>query len=146
MILKEKQVANNRGARGNQAGNSQDVSSILQKITAIHFAVEQYNVAVEQYKAENPDIDVEALLCEQKNLLPILSLLPNRELDKFITYAKEQGTKMPFHAMEMGVLVAGRKDMQNGLAEILDSIGFDKPVCSECHEKMDNRGRSKKKF
>lgn len=132
-------MANNREGRRKQGGTAQDISSIVQKINALRFAIEQY-------KSENPDVDVEALLSEQNELLPILGLLPHRELDKFITYAKEQGTKMSFHAMETGVVAAGRKDMQNGLAEILDSIGFDKPVCSECNEKMDDRGRSKKKF
>jgi tRNA(Ile2) C34 agmatinyltransferase TiaS len=53
---------------------------------------------------------------------------------------------MPFQAIEMGVLAAGRKDMQNGLTEILDSMKFDTPVCPECNEKMENRGRNKKKF
>jgi hypothetical protein len=138
-------MAKNRAARGNQADNTQDMSLIVQKMNAMRFAIEQYHVAVEQYKAENPDIDVEALLSKQKELLPILGHLPHRELDKFITYAKEQGTNIPFQAMEMGVLAAGRKDMQNGLAEILDSLKFGKPVCPECNEKMDNRGRNKKK-
>jgi hypothetical protein len=130
-------MTKNRDAKGNQAGNTQDMTVIVQKIT-------EAAIAIEQYKAENPDIDVEAILSEQKELLPIMRLLPNRELDKFISYAKEQGTKMPFQAMEMGVLNAGRKDMQNGLAEILDSLKFDKSVCAECNEEMDNRGRSKK--
>lgn len=139
-------MAKNRDARINQGGTAQDLSSLVQRINAIRFAVEQYNVAVEQYKSENPGIDVESLLSEQKELLPILGLLPHRELDKFISYAKEQGTRMPFDSMEMGVLAAGRQDMENGLAEILDSLGFDKPVCSDCTKNMENRGRSKKKF
>ena len=144
-------MAKNKKARGTQASNAQDMASIVQKIDALNFATEQYNIAVEeyniaieQYKVDNPDIDVEAILSEQKELAPILRLLSRRELDQFITYAKEQGTKMPFQAMEMGVLAAGRRDMQNGLTEILDSMKFDKPVCSECNEKMDNRGRIKK--
>ena len=140
-------MAKTQDAKENQTGNAQDMSSLVQKINAINnSAVEQYNAAIEEYKAENPDIDVEAILSEQKVLLPTQGLFPNRELDKFISYAKEQGTQMPFQAMEMGVLAAGRKDMQNGLAEILDSMKFGKPVCSECNEKKDNRGRSKKKF
>lgn len=145
-------MADNRKRRDNQADDTQDISSLLQKRNAIllslkqhKVAIEQYNLAVEEYKSKNPDIDVEVLLSEQKGSLPIPGLVPNRELDKFINYAKEQGTKIPFEAMEMGILAAGRKDMQNGLAELLDSMKFDKPVCSECNEKMDNRGRSKKK-
>jgi predicted peroxiredoxin len=132
-------MATNRKAKKNQTGNAQDMSSIVQKINETRFAIEQY-------KAENPGIDVEALLSEQKDLLPILGLLPNRELDKFINHAKEQGTKMSFHEMEMGVLAAGREDMQNGLAEIVNSLKFEKCVCSECNTEMENRGRSEKKL
>lgn len=51
---------------------------------------------------------------------------------------------MSFDSMEMGILAAGRKDMQNGLAEILDSLKHGEQVCPECDEKMDNRGRGKK--
>ena len=101
--------------------------------------------AIEQYKAKNPNAGEDAITSEHKELLPVMGLISNRELDKFIKYAKEQGTKMPFDSMEMGVLAAGRKDMQNGLAEILNSLEFDKPDCSICGEEMDNRGRSKKK-
>jgi hypothetical protein len=132
-------MAKNRGTKGNPVGNAQNMSPIVKKINELRFAIDQY-------KAENPDIDVEAILSEQKELLPILDLVSNRELNKFITYAKEQGTKMSFHDMEMGVVSAGRKDMQSGLAEILDSITFDKPVCSECLEEKENRGRTKKKL
>ena len=132
-------MASKKDAKGNQASKTQDLSSIIQKIN-------EAAIAIEQYKAENPNVDVEAILSKQKELLPILGLLQNRELDKFITYAKEQGTRMPFQAMEMGVLAAGRKDMQNGLTEILDSLKFDKSVCSECNDEMDDRGRSKKNF
>jgi hypothetical protein len=139
-------MVKNKKAKGNQADNGQNMTLIVQKMNALCFDAEQYNAAVAQYKAENPDIDVEAILSKEKDLLPILGLLPNRELDKFISYAKEQGTKMPFKDMEMGVLAAGRTDMQNGLAEILDSIKFDTPICPECNEKMENRGRSKKKL
>ena len=127
-----------KGIKTNQIDGSQDMTIILEKIQELIFAIGQY-------KAENPDVDVDAILSEQSGLLPMLGLLSNRELDKFISYAKEQGTRMPFQAMEMGVLAAGRKDMQNGLAEILDSMAFDKPGCNECNEEMDDRGRSKKK-
>jgi len=146
------QMANNRGKRSNQVGNTQDISSIMQKMNAVRLAVEQhktaveqYEAAVEQYKGENPGVDVEAILSEQQELLPALKMLSNRELDKFITYAKEQGTRMSFQAMETGILAAGRKDMQQGLAEILDTLEFEKSACTECNEEMDNRGRSKKK-
>jgi hypothetical protein len=132
-------MAPNRKTKRNQTGNAQDMSLLVQKIN-------ETRLAIEQYKAKNPDIDVEAVLSEQKDLLPILGLLPNRELDKFITHAKEQGTKMSFHEMETGVMAAGRADMQNGLAEIVNSLKFKKGVCPECNNEMDNRGRSKKKL
>jgi len=132
-------MANNRNARGSQAGKTQDMTSLVQKINELR-------IAVEQYKAENPGVDVEAMLSEQKELLPILGLLPNRELDKFIAYAKEQGTSMSFDAMEMGILAAGRKDMQNGLADLANSLKFEKSDCPECDAKMIDRGRFKKKF
>ena len=145
-------MVNNINAKVNQASNAQDLSTIVQKISEVNTAKEQYNVAlnqynvaIEQYKAANPDIDMEMALSEHKVLLPVIELLSNRELDKFISHAKEQGTKMPFDAMEMGILTAGRKDMQSGLAEVLNSLEFDKPICSECGDEMDNRGRSKKK-
>lgn len=132
-------MTNIKDKRTNQASETKPLTVIVQQISEISYAIEQY-------KAENPDVNVEEILSEQKEFLPILGLLPNRELDKFIARAKEQGTKMPFQEIEMGVLVAGRRDMQNGLAEILDSIKFDKPTCTECSEGMENRGRSKKKF
>jgi predicted site-specific integrase-resolvase len=130
IIWREKSMANNK----------KDVSAIIQEIN------DTVNLAIEKYKAENPDIDVEAILSEDQGLLPILGLLKNREVDKFVAYAKEQGTRMPFDAMEMGILAAGRKDMQTGLAEILDSLKFDKPICSKCDDKKVDRGRSKKKL
>jgi hypothetical protein len=146
-------MASSKNKSGNQAGNVPDMSSIVQRKNTLDFAAEQYNsavneynAAVEQYKSENPDVDVEAILSEQKKFLPVLAHLSNRELDKFVTYAKNQGTKMSFHDMENGVLAAGRKDMQDGLTDILDSIKFSSPVCPDCNKKMENRGRSKKKF
>ena len=116
-----------------------DVSVVMQKIS------EALNT-VEQYKAENPGLDVDAILSAQNELYPTLKRLSSRELDKFVTYAKGQGTQMPFDSMEMGVLAAGRKDMQDGLAEIVNSLKFEKPNCSDCDEGMVNRGRSKKKL
>ena len=116
-----------------------EASAVMQKIN-------EALKAVEQYKAENPGVDVDAILSAQNDLYPILRRLSNREVDKFVAHAKEQGTRMPFDSMETGILEAGRKDMQNGLAEILDSLKFEKPACPECDEGMDNRGRSKKKL
>ena len=127
-------------AKAKQANSSRDKSAIILEINDV------VNSAVEKYKAENPDVDVEAILSEHKDLLSILGMMPKREVDKFVAYAKGQGTKMTFGSMEMGILAAGRKDMQNGLAEIADSLKFDKPVCPECDQEMENRGRSKKKF
>ena len=114
-------------------------------MSAIVRKLSEASIVIEQYKTENPDVDVEAALSEHKELLPVLGLLPNMELGRFVAYAKGQGTKMPFDEMEMGVLAAGRKDMQNGLAEILGSLKFNKPACPECDESMDDRGRGKKK-
>ena len=98
------------------------------------------------YVGENPDVDAEAILSEKRELMPTFGALSNREVDKFVAYAKGQGTGMPFDAMEMGVLAAGRRDMQNGLNEILDSLKLDKPTCPDCGEEMDNNGRGKKKL
>jgi hypothetical protein len=52
---------------------------------------------------------------------------------------------MSFSDMELGVVAAGRKDMQQGLVEIADSLKFEKPECPECGEPENNRGSSKKK-
>ena len=119
------------------------------KLTDISAAMQKINEAmsvIEQYKAENPDVDVEAILTAQKVMYPLLGRISSRELDKFVSYAKEQGSKIPFDTIENGVLTAGRKDMQNGLSEILNSMKFAKPTCTECDEEMIDRGRSKKKF
>ena len=102
--------------------------------------------AIDQLKAENPGVDVDAILTAKDPLYPTLIRLSNSELDKFIAYAKEQGTAMPFDSMEMGILAAGRRDMQNGLAEILDSLKFEKPICPECDDGMKDKGRGKKKL
>ena len=98
------------------------------------------------YIGESPDVDAEAILAERKELQPSLGALSKREIDKFVAYAKEQGTILPFDAMESGILAAGRRDMQNGLSEIVNSLKFEKPDCPECGEGMDNFGRSKKKY
>jgi len=152
-MLWRKSMASSKNKSWNQAGNVPDMSSIVQRKNAIDFAAEQYNVAVneynaavEQYKSENPDVNVEAILSEQKKFLPVLVHLSNRELDKFITYAKDQGTRMSIHDMENGVLAAGRKDMENGLAEILNSLKFETAVCPDCNKQMKNHGLSKKKL
>ena len=105
------------------------------------------NEAIKEGKTINPDIDADTSNeHEGEQLLPLLGQASARELDKFVSYAKEQGTKMPFDLMEKGILAAGRKDMQNGLTEVLNSLKFEKPVCPECDEGMDDRGLSKKKF
>jgi len=125
---------------------AQNMSAIVQKISELSVSIEQLNATIEQYKADNPDVDVDAILSERMELLPMLGFAQRQELHRFVEHAKEQGTKMSFDAMEMGVLAAGRKDMQNGLAEIVNSLKFDKPICPECGEGTDDRGRSKKKF
>ena len=99
---------------------------------------------IQRFKENNPGADVEEILSQNEDLLPMLEYLRNSELSNFVSYAKGQGTKMSFSDMEMGVFDAGRKDMQKGLGEIVDSLKFEKPECPECGEKEDNRGRSKK--
>jgi len=96
------------------------------------------------YDGGNPDADVGTILSAKTELAATIGAVSRRELDKFVAKAKEQGTNMPFDDMEAGILAAGRKDMQNGLSEILDSLKFDKPDCPECGEGMNNRGREKK--
>jgi len=120
-----------------------DVTAIIENANE---AASNANKAVEQYKSENPGVDVEALLSEHKRLAPIFEQISSRELDKFVEYAKEQGAKMSFDSMEMGIVAAGRKDMQNGLAEILNTMDTVNPTCPECDEEMKNCGRSKKKL
>ena len=120
--------------------------NISEVATIIKRANKAVNKAIEQFKTENPGVDVEALLSEQKGLPPRFGELSNSEVNKFVANAKEQGVKMPFELMEKGILAAGRKDMQNGLAEILNAIELGKPNCMKCDEGMDNRGRSKKKL
>jgi predicted peroxiredoxin len=117
-----------------------DVSAIIKE------AQESVNKAMEQYKIENPGVDIEMLLAEQKCLPLEFSQIRRREVDKFVKHAIKQGVKMPFDTMEMGIIAAGRKDVQNGLSEILNTINPDKPTCHECNERMEDRGRSKKKF
>jgi hypothetical protein len=115
---------------GSENIKSADMAAIIKKV----------NEAIDEYRAENPEVPVETILYEEEELQPTLRQLSNREMDKFIAYAKDQGTKMPFASMEMGILAAGRMDIQNGLAEILDSVKFDKP------KGLYDRGRGKKNF
>ena len=49
------------------------------------------------YMGETPDADAEAILTEQIRLQPALGALSKREVDKFVAYAKGQGTGMPFN-------------------------------------------------
>ena len=122
-----------KGIEESGSAKSVDMQAVKQR------ASEAVATVLEQYKAENPDIHIEATLHEQEGLTPTIKQLSGREVERFVAYAKEQGTKMPFDSMESGILAAGRKDMQDGLAEILNSLKFDKP------EGMENRGLSKKK-
>jgi len=137
--MTKKTRAENAKNEKNRTAKPIDISETLQKI---NIALN----AIEQLKAENPGVDVDALLSAHNELIPKLRLISSREVDKFVAYAKEQGTAMPFSSMEMGILAAGRKDMQDGLAEIANSLKFETPICSECDEKKDNRGLSKKKL
>jgi len=137
--MKSKSNAKVTKIEGSKVTKPIEASSVVQKIK------DALN-AVDQYKAENPDVDVDAFLTSQNPMYPMLKQLAGRELDRFVAYAKEQGTAMPFDSIEMGVLSAGRRDMQKGLEEILNTIKVDEPVCPICDEKMDNQGRSKKKL
>jgi len=131
-MVKMKNITDNTGR------NLQELSAYLATLN------QKACEAMEHYKAENPDLDMDALLSKYETLQHVHGLISKRELDKFVTYAKEQGTRMSFDSMEMGVLNAGRKDMQNGLAEILNSLKFEKPICPECDEEMVNHGLQKK--
>ena len=137
MIKKEN--AENAKTEGTVHVKPIEISAVMQKVA------ETLSV-IKQYKAENPGIDVDAILSSQNELYPLLKHMSNREIDKFVAFAKEQGTKMSFDSMEMGILAAGRKDMQSGLSEVLNSLKFDKPECPECGGEMANNGRSKKKL
>jgi predicted lactoylglutathione lyase len=131
-------MARSTNAKDKHTNNDQDISVIVQEIS------EAINAVIAQYKEENPDVDVDAILSEHHEMFPVLGVAQKRELDKFIAYAKEQGTKMPFDTMETGVLVAGHKDMQNGLSEILNYMKFGKPGSPERGEEMADQGQSKK--
>ena len=74
-----------------------------------------------------------------------LDTMSGTEVRKFVDYAKEQGMKMSFADMEKGIINAGHMDMKKGLEEIANSIKPDIPCCSECGNKMESHGRSKKK-
>ena len=78
-------------------------------ITDVKEIINKANEAIEQYKKENPGVDVESLLSEQRSQPLECGEIARSELDKFISYAKKQGMKMPFDAMETGILAAGRK-------------------------------------
>jgi hypothetical protein len=118
--------------------NKTYISEIMDKL-------EEANKAIEKYQTENPTADIEAILSANKKYMPIMRILQNSELDKFATYAKEQGTKMTFGEMEEGVVAAGRKDMQSTLAELANGLKFEKPICEECGEAMENNAIGKKK-
>jgi len=113
---------------------------------------EEYAKKVDQYFSqyeamnENNKIDMNGIeIILGSGLRSEYSQIPtSREVDKFVAYAKGQGSGMSFDSMEAGILAAGRKDIQNGLTEILNSMKFDKPSCLECKEGMDNRGFGKK--
>jgi len=126
-------MADKKSKKADQIVAAQDVVNAIQTI--------------KEFQAANPDVDIASLLpkSELGDLQSVLGMLKNRELDRFVIHAKEMGTKMSFADMEMGVLAAGRRDMQNGLAEIADSLKFERPVSTEDGEEMKDRGRSKKK-
>ena len=120
-------------------------SEHAEKMEALRVAKDEEIIRLAEHKAECPVIDAPTLTVQAEASAMILQT-QNSELQKFIKQAKEQGIKMPFEKMEMGVLAAGRRDMENGLTEILNSLEFNKPTCSECDGGMNNRGRSKKKY
>ena len=122
------------------------INSANDAVNNANNAVNNANKAIEQFKEENPGVDIDALLSEQMVLPQAIGQIANREVDKFVAKAKKQGIKMPFNSIEMGILAAGRKDAQNGLVEILNAIAPSKPTCPKCKEELENRGRSKKKL
>ena len=119
-------------------------SKKAEQYTDAVMALSEIHQIIEKFYSSHPDVDLATYLSEHDKLQPVIEHFRSNELSRFISYAKEQGTNMSFSDMEMGVLAAGRKDMQDGLSEIADSLKFDAPICSECDEKKDNRGRSKK--
>jgi uncharacterized protein (UPF0264 family) len=120
-------------------------STKAKQLIAAQDMVETIEKLVGQFKAENPDVDINEILLEHKELKSVFEHVRNQELAKFTAYAKEQGTRMSFSEMEMGILAAGRKDMQNSLAELAESLKFDTPVCSEDGTNMRDCGLVKKK-
>ena len=126
--MTKKTRAESAKTKGKGNAKTIDISTIMQ------MANETLN-AIEQFNAENPCVDVDALLSEHSELISALRRLSRREVDKFVAYAKEKGTAMTSDAMEMGILAAGRKDMQDGLLEIFSSLKFETPICSECVDK-----------
>jgi len=131
-------MANKKSGKTDQNVTEQDVVAAMKQL-GVNLQT------ISRFKAANPNVDISSLSPEGTEIQAILEKAQARELEKFVTYAKQQGTSMSFDAMEMGVLNAGRKDMQNSLAEIVDSLKFERPVSSEDGEKMDHKGRSKKK-
>ena len=107
-------------------------------------AMDRANKAVSEFRAKHPDADVDRILAGHGELRSTLAAARSGELGRYIDHAKEQGTKIPFRELEAGVLEAGRRDMRDGLAEVMDSIRFDAPVDAESGEKMANHGRAKK--
>jgi len=125
-------MANKKNGKADQKVTGQDVVEAMQTI--------------KRFQAANPDVDIASLLTDGTDVQAILEKTRALELEKFVTYAKRQGTNMSFSDMEMGVLNAGRKDMQNSLTEIVDSLKFERPVSTEDGVKMEDKGRGKKKL
>jgi hypothetical protein len=130
-MMMVRRISNQKGGSLAMKMKISDVAEIIKN------ANEDISKAIEQFKEENPGVDAETLLSGQ---------LSRGEVGKFVNYAKEQGVKMPYDSIEMGILAAGRRDMQNGLTEILNAIDPGRPTCAECDEEMWNRGRGKKKL
>jgi len=132
--------------------NSGLLIDIIKRTVSCEFGITEENAEnISQSVMSQYEYEIGNLKNEEKETLRKydemhndIKALTGGELKKFIEYAKEQGTNMLFRDMENGVLEAGRKDMQTGLAEILNSLAFEKPTCSECGEGLANKGKQKK--
>ena len=115
-----------------------------EQMVAAFRMVESIQEMLKEFREGNPDVDIDKILSVHEELRSVLGHVQNLELAKFAAYAKEQGTRMSFGEMEMGVLDAGRKDMQNTLTDIAESLKFDTPTCSEDGTNMRDCGLVKK--
>ena len=102
---------------------------------------------VERMGAGIWDFNIKAPQSNQRDdgeMLHTFGQLAGSEVAGFVANAKKLGTRMSFDEMEMGILAAGRKEMRNGLAEIMNSLEFGKQTDPDRGDTLENRGRRKK--